>query len=486
MFRFESRIISISDSFPSYLRLVKRLVFFVFVLFFSSHFFGQEVKNITFLDRWFQDSLPSNSSQVRFSGCWGFTKNGKEYAVVGSTYGTHVFLITNENKFQPIGSVKGRYSSAQVVTREAKVFGNYLYATCDEGPSSLQIIDLQFLPDSIVLVNDLRNETFGRIHNLFVDEENALLYLCSVTPVLNNLELPMRPLCVFSLANPLEPQLLWTGPSDIPEVHDIFVRDNIAFLNCGFNGLRVYDFSNPTQPIYLNNLQFYSEQGYNHQGWLSPDGKTYVFGDETAGTRLKKVNVGANYELQVGQLFGRPNIPNPKTAHNLQITNDFAFVAYYNDGLRIYDLRTPVPQEIAAYDTYIDNELTNNFSMWGAWGIYALFPSERIIVSDRNNGLFLFHFDRNSFSVSSSNTFQLFPNPVSENEKITIRTVNDEITDFSVEIFDLTGKLLLQETITESSFWSGSFAVSGMYFLRLTYVNYLNEEISELKKFVVK
>ena len=97
------------------------------------------------------------------------------------------------------------------------------------------------------------------------------------------------PLKVFSLQDPLNPSLVWQGPDDLFEVHDVFVRDNLAILNCGFEGIRVYDFSIPSQPIYKSNLSFYQDQGYNHQGWLCPDNETYIFADETAGTKVNLI-----------------------------------------------------------------------------------------------------------------------------------------------------------------------------------------------------
>ena len=143
------------------------------------------------------------------------------------------------------------------------------------------------------------------------------------------------PLRVFSIENPLEPILIWQGFEDLPEVHDLELRDEIAILNCGFDGLRVYDFSNPEAPVYLSNLEFYSNQGYNHQGSLSPNKETYVFADETPGTLLKKCNVTEDYEIQIQHNFGRPDIPYLKTPHNIYVSNNLAYVAYYNDGLRI-------------------------------------------------------------------------------------------------------------------------------------------------------
>ncbi|MBU3659121.1 MAG: choice-of-anchor B family protein [Flavobacteriales bacterium] len=457
-------------------------LFFNLILLLPFAGLSQYQKNVELLDHWFSDTIITNSSQVRYSSCWAFEQEGKEYGVIGSTEGSHFFELTAENKFRFIDFVQGRFVSAQAITREFKNFGTYLYASCDEGPSSLQIIDLSYLPDSVQLVADYRNELFGKVHNLFVDEKNKLLYATLVTPVVNNTESSMVPLRVFSLESPVAPTLLWEGPSDISEVHDLFVRDNLAILNCGFNGIRVYDFTNPSAPVYLNNLTIYQQQGYNHQGWLAPNNETYVFADETAGLKIKKANLNSDFSIQIQHYFGTENEPYDKTPHNIQCTNEFAFVAYYNDGLRIYDLRYNPPKEIAAYDTYLDDDLTNGFSMWGAWGVHALLPSGRILVSDRNNGFFLFDFDRNFFlNQTQTSSFSAYPNPSSTSESFVVRSYEDNITDFDISIYAATGQLISNESISNQSFVEvDTKIVSGCYFLKIVYANYLGERVEEV------
>ena len=132
---------------------------------------------------------------------------------------------------------------------------------------------------------------------------------------------------------------MWEGFDDLAEVHDMELRDEIAILNCGFEGIRVYDFSNPAAPAYLSNLEFYQNQGYNHQGSLSPISAHTYLQMRHRGTRIKKCAVSSNYDLQIQHSFGAPDSPYPKTPHNIYITNQIAYVAYYNDGLKIYDLR---------------------------------------------------------------------------------------------------------------------------------------------------
>lgn len=464
---------------------MKLLVFFMFFSTFSSS--GQEIKNIALLDHWYSDSLLANSSQVRFSSCWAFDQNGKEYGIIGSTEGAHFFELTSTNKFKFIDFVPGRFISSQAITREYKHYKNYVYAICDEGSSSLQIIDVSYLPDSVHVVSDLRNEFFGKSHNLFIDSTNALLYLCKVRPVVNGIESSMVPLRVYSLLDPTKPTLIWQSPTDIQDVHDLYVRNNIAILNCGYDGIRVYDFSNPHAPTYLNNLTIYQEQGYNHQGWLTPNGKTYVFTDETAGMRIKKANFTSDYSIDIVSFFGTPNKPYNKTAHNIHCTNEFAFVAYYNDGLRIYDLRLNPPREIAAYDTYIDNSITNNFSMWGAWGIHALLPSGRILLSDRNSGFYMFEFDREFFLNQANDAVELYPNPISINQSFVLRMPYDKANEFSYELFDINGKLLVSQFVNNQSYSEiKAPEISGLYFLKVKYTDVFMNEITTIKKLVVE
>ena len=442
---------------------------------------GQEQKNITFLDNWSEDSLITNTSLVRYSGCWGFMRENKEYAIIGSTEGTHFFLLDETNQLKSCGFIEGKFSSSQVIHREFKTFGKYAYSICDEGNSSLQIIDLSYLPDSVVKVAEFQDANFGKVHNLFIDTTNALLYACLVTPIVNGIASSLVPLRVFSLANPINPVLLWEGPSDIPEVHDIYVRDNIGILNCGENGLRVYEFTNPSAPLYTSNLLFYQDQGYNHQGWLSPDGKTYVFADETNGKRLKKCSIGEDYSIQVENFFGT-NYENNSIPHNIMTTNEFAFVAYYNEGLRIFDIRN-VPNEIASFDTY---PTENFFKMNGAWGVYSNYASGRLVVSDRQNGLFLFHFDQSVFLNPASEEFSVYPNPAEKGKQFIVRSMKDAIAEFTVSIYSENGTTIQSEMVKNKTFLSLKTPNSaGIYLVEITYTNYLQETITHTKKLLV-
>mgnify|MGYP000847407157 CR=1 FL=1 len=454
---------------------------FLFVLFVSALTFGQDSKNISLLDQWQNNNLEVNSTKVRYNECWGFVYNSQEYAILGSTEATHFFKLTDANKLIEVDSIKGKHVASTVIHRDFKTYKNYAYSVCDEGNSSLQIIDYSYLPDSVYLVNEIESN-FKRAHNLFIDTVSGLLFVCG--PMHSSMSIDTQyKLDVYSLTDPVNPSLIWSAdPTSFPYVHDCYVRNNIGYLNCGDDGLRVYDFSNPSNPLFIQNLNIYQDQGYNHQGWLSPDGKTYIFGDETNGKRLKKCSVDANHNLQINSYFGTNSINN-SVPHNIMITNELAFVSYYNEGLRIYDTRNTLPEEIAHYDTYSEE---NVFKMNGAWGVYSELPSQRILVSDRQNGLFLFDFDRTVFNAPSNGISSLFPNPVLKGENITIKlNVPNSTLNYS-EIHNEIGQKLL--TIDNSNF---SYQViemnfsAGIYFVKINYSDYLGDENYEIHKFII-
>jgi len=437
---------------------------------------GQDSKNVVLLDNWNPDTLLSNSTLVKYNDCWGYTANNQEYAIAGSTEGVHFFQIIN-NKFVPKGFILGNYSSSLVVHRDIKTFSHYAYAVCDEGPSKLQIIDLSYLPDSVHLVAEI-DAGFGRVHNIFIDSVNALLYACSVTPIVGGNPTSLIPMRVFSLADPINPVQVYEGPSGLSQVHDAYVRNNIAYLNCGFDGLRVYDFSNPSSPLFLQNIDIYQDQGYNHQGWLTPDGKKYIFGDETMGMRLKSCSVASNHHVTIEQRFGT-NFSNNSVPHNIMTTNEYAFVAYYNEGLRIYDIRNGA-KEIAHYDTY---PVDFFYKLNGAWGVYSELPSERILVSDRQTGLYLFDFDRSVFLKQLPDNITVFPSLLSSGNEITVKIENNITSEFNVEIISSLGQTVGNAHFSNQTY--GQFKLpylAGIYYLKITYIDYLGDEISDIKK----
>jgi len=281
-------------------------------------------------------------------------------------------------------------------------------------------------------------------------------------------------LIFHSLSDPINPTQVFGGFNDIPEVHDGLTKNNIAILNCGFDGLRRYDFSNPSGPLFIQNIPLYQEQGYNHQGDLNPSGDTYVFADETGGKKLKKCSVNQSGEIKIESYFGTET-NNESVPHNVMLDDRFAYVAYYNLGLRIYDYRSSPVQEVAFYDTYPDE---SNYKLNGMWGVYTKLPSGRIIASDRKYGLFLFDFNRNVFINRTKDDFQVYPNPIYEGNELTVFLNESYKVYWDLRILDYSGKEVFKTRIAKQNYYAFTPNLSaGSYHIEVSYEQNLEIKI---------
>lgn len=351
------------------------------LLLFCLPFIGFGQVEAELLGTWTNDDLtPTSWLDSRYNDVWGDTINGLEIAIVGSTAGTHFIDVTDPTNPTELAFVEGKATGTQLVHRDFHSYGGYVYSVADEGPSSLQVIDMSSLPDSVELVYD-SNELLVQAHNIFVDESRAMLYACNG----NGFELQL-----ISLADPANPVSVASYPNNdlsLPQIHDMYVRNDTAYLNGAFDGLLVVDFTEPTAPVLLGTMTDYPQSGYNHSGWLSDDGDHYYMMDETHGMDVKTVSVADLTDISVTALFNAESTTN-QIAHNGIVTGDYLYVSYYFDGLQVYDVSDPNnPERIAYYDTFAG---TSDGGYQGAWGVYPLLPSGNVLLTDMNNGLFVF------------------------------------------------------------------------------------------------
>jgi choice-of-anchor B domain-containing protein len=350
-----------------------------------------------------------------YNECWGLVVNDREIAIIGSTAGTHFFDVTEPENSSEVAFVSGAETGGFIIHRDYHDFQGYLYAVCDEGSSStLQIIDITDLPNSVNTVYD-SNVLFTKSHNIYIDTATAKLYACASNSAMD----------VYSLNIPTSPSLIYSY-NGVGHVHDAFVRNDSAYLNCGNDGFRIFDFSMVTQmgdqPTLLGSLTSYPDAGYNHSGWLNDDGTIYIMQDENHGYDVKILDVSDVSDITVLATFNS-GVDQNSMAHNGIIKGNLAYIPYYHDGLRIFDISDPYnPIQTWEYDTYSPN---NHTSYKGAWGVYPYLPSGNIIVSDMQTGLYIIDLSVGTTNVIES-SFQnyIFPNPATDRFTITSKADN--------------------------------------------------------------
>ncbi|NNF33367.1 MAG: choice-of-anchor B family protein [Saprospiraceae bacterium] len=332
---------------------------------------------------------PSTSA---FSDLWGYASGGKEYAIIGRRDSIFIEDVTDPYKIQTVVSIwQGDIST----WRDFKVYGDYLYSITDNGTNTFHgvvIYDLSNLPLSAPQVNSLTTE-FGRCHNIFIDEANARLYAVGMPGAMD--------ICVYELTDPANPTL-WgcydldtiSSGTNTLYIHDIFVKDNIAYCGHGYSGYFIWDMNDKNNVDVIGSLpSSFFDGGYVHSSWnFDNDDKAVVateiggnpgiyIVDQSVPTAPVKI---AQWKQPLHQCQDAGNLDR-KRPHNPYVLGNKAYISFYHDGVQVLDLNTLTLDSY--YDTYPENDdYSSGFP--GCWGVYPYLPSGTIIASDRSHGLF--------------------------------------------------------------------------------------------------
>jgi choice-of-anchor B domain-containing protein len=331
--------------------------FFVFLLTPSSSK-AQGSPNVTLL------ANVNSYSSVGYNDCWGYTApDGREYALLGVQNGTSIIDITDP----PYDNEVAFIPSAGSLWKDIKTYRQYAYVVT-ESPGGMEIIDLSDLPNSASLAATYSG--LSRSHNIYIDTTKAILYAEGEGSQIVR---------TISLSDPLNPmQLSFFGI----ECHDIYARNNIAYVSEGGSGsIGIYNLTNSSSPSLLRRINI-PANGYVHNAWLSDDSKYLMTTEETHGKTIKLWDVSNFGSITMTDDYIGPN----NFAHNTHIKGDFAYISHYEAGLRIVDISDPYDIfEVGHYDTY-------SGSGYGCWGAFPFFASGKVLASDVETGLYVVSF----------------------------------------------------------------------------------------------
>jgi choice-of-anchor B domain-containing protein len=432
-------------------------------------------QNIGLLSNWDDPSVPAEPVySIRYNGIWGWDDgNGNEYALIGASSGVYFVNVTVPTAPVVADFVPGHRTNC--IWREIKTYGNYAYLVSDDAsPNSFQIVDMQYLPDSVHVVHD-SNTIFERSHTIFVDGNK--LYCGTVKGGVFSSTAAMA---VFDLTDPAQPTLLRKLNTDFPnllpsnQVHDMFVRNDTVYASCGFDGLFIFKHNTAANNFTLHgSITSYPSSGYNHSSALTDDGATLVFMDEVPnGLPVKVYDVSDFSNMTFRSTFQSNVGPTP---HNPFMVGKTCYIAYYQDGLQVYDVsNTAQPVRLGYFDTHNQTPWGGPYpspAYQGAWGAYPYLPSGNVLVSDMQNGLFVL--DVSSITtgfdaaVPAGQSLSISPNPVAAGQEVLIKTSG---LASLVEISDTRGRVLTSSNApmeTEVRL-STSGLESGLYLVRLT------------------
>ncbi len=317
-----------------------------------------------------------------YSDIWGYTDSvGNEFAIIGSSGAINIVNV-NDCKNPVIDTFY--VDGSNVVWRDFKTYQNFAYGICDGGACNNEGLEIINLTTGVFTQS---NAHFNRAHNIYIEESTGRLYVVGANGGID--------LIIYDIAtDPANPIHLISkdfGPGVPNYIHDIYVKDSIAYASHGYDGYRIYNVSNPSNIIDLTS--YTNSTSYNHSSWKDPNSEyAYVAYEVPTGIPIDIFKIDANYNIQKKGDFSQPNIPGAPTLnrpHNPFIKGDSLYISYYHDGVQVWDISEKEdPKLVSHYDTYPAN--TNYSGYQGCWGIYPYFESGCIVASDLSTGLYTF------------------------------------------------------------------------------------------------
>jgi choice-of-anchor B domain-containing protein len=430
----------------NYMRILFLLLLTPFVLIAQNDHF-----NITQLSHYNDTNIqPVDGDQIWSDVIgWKDTLKNREYMIAGSTDSLYFFDLTIPTQLVKCDVETGR--SRNAINRDYEIYDHYVYCVSDKTSplGSLQIFDLQYLPDSVHKVYD--NDTFSvNTHTLFIEAKSKRLYLCGNQPKPSG----NRSMAILSLQNPEEPTYL--GELDKTQgcgyTHEVFVQGDTAYCSCGNDGLFIYDLRNPLQTILVGSITgIYPGNGYNHSSWLDSSNRYLMFTDENQGSPIKVYDLKQLDAPDIKTFF---NSNSQALPHNAYWKGRFAYASMYEDGVYIFDMQhiasmspNNTPPIAGFFDTYPKNPIGIYNGFHGCWGVWPFLPSGVLLASDISEGLFVLQPSIALGNIEQESTIlysSVSPNPFSAQTTITIQS--SQANSAFINVYSLQGQLLLSQT----------------------------------------
>jgi choice-of-anchor B domain-containing protein len=453
---------------------------FIFILLcavlflFQSNSYGQPTHNTVLLAH--KNDHPT-SNQDQYSACWGYVApNGREYAIIGCQPGTAFYDITDTTNIHEVGFVNSTAPGSYYnLWREMKVYSHYAYIVSEVPNSGIQIVDLQYLPDSIHYLGKFLVPSHSSSHS--ISQSGPYLYVNGCNPSFG------QGVTVLDLtSNPAAP--VRRGSWNTKYVHDCrILNDTIWAANIYQSDggtISIINSTNKDNLVFVNSWVNNPNPG-PHNIAITTDRRFALTTDEYPLVQPRELKVWNIQNLNNVTLttVWQPTGITTAVVHNVEIYGNYAVIAHYAAGIRIVDISNPAsPQEVAWYETYSS---PNTFDYVGCWGVY-MFPSGKVIGSDMQTGLYVIKTTPNvPLGIQNNNNhglpesfslMQNYPNPF--NPSTTIQYSVPKNAYVTIKVYDVLGKqvaLIADEYKRAGNYsvtYDASSLSSGVYYYTLT------------------
>ncbi len=409
---------------------------------------------------------------------WGWTSNsGREIVIAGRSSGTAFVDITDPLNPIYLGNLPTHSNNS--LWRDIKVYNNHAFIVSEAGGHGMQVMDLNEVINASNPPNQFTESAyyggFGHCHNIAINEESGYAYAVGTGNFAGGLE-------IIDISNPLEPTLVG-GFEGGGYVHDAQIVNYIGpdadhtgkeLAFCCNGGSFVIADVTVKDDVMAISTNYYENQSYVHQGWLTEDQRYFLQNDET-----DEVNFGFNTRTHIWDVLDLDNPyymgyyegPVTSSDHNLYVKGSHAYMSNYYSGLRIVDISDIANANLSEVAYFDILPALNVAGYSGSWSNYPYFESGNIAVTSMPGGLFIVKVQDGLFTdiaETKTNTPELSvgPNPAVDQLNITWTGLEINSTLF---VYSANGQLTKSLPVFNNN---GSMHVeisdlaSGMYFLK--------------------
>ena len=330
---------------------------------------------------------------------WGWTdpQTRREYALMGKTTGTAFVDLSTPDRPVYLGDLPSHQQDAEFSTwRDIKVYADHAYVVSEKPGHGMQVFDLTRLRDADeprAWTEDAHYTRFSSAHNIAINEDTGFAYAVGTDTCAGGLHMidirsPKEPVfagCVADDGYTHDTQCVtYHGPDARFEGREVCFSSNEDTLT-------IADVTDKRAPQTLSRTP-YEGSAYTHQGWLTPDQRHFLLGDELDEQRSGVPTTTYIFDvadLRAPRVIAAHRAATAAIDHNLYTKGDRVFEANYRAGLRILDSTRVADgelREVAFFDVYpADDDAEFN----GAWSVYPYFESGIVIVSGIEQGLFV-------------------------------------------------------------------------------------------------
>jgi choice-of-anchor B domain-containing protein len=352
---------------------------------------------------------------IRLNDIWGWTdpETGSDYALVGASEGLSIVDISDPKRPVVMGMLPTHSTAGGDFWRDVKVYADHAFVVSENDGHGMQVLDLTQLRSvdlsggPVIFSETAHYDTPGdnHAHNIAINEETGYAYIvgsddCSGGPHMVDISDPANPTfagCFADHGYSHDTQcVIYRGPDADYQGREICFGSNANFDGTPFlNTLSISDVTDKLAPVGIANAEYPGgEDGYSHQGWLTPDQKYFLHGDE-----LDELFFGVNTRTRIWDVTDLDNpmvigvFENDTTSidHNIYTEGRYAFASNYTSGLRVYDIRDVAAgelSEVAYFDVYPEND--NAAFEGGTWSNYPYFRQKGVVaVTSMDRGLFI-------------------------------------------------------------------------------------------------